>query len=214
MRLCFYTLSLALFFALVRCGGETGPSGQITASVTPSSPLVVTSDLTIPISATEKYVVAAPYITIYMSVSNGSTETVNVSGFRYEVEYRSTDKSGRSSTVTAGPSEIGPSSYVSLYGTRVIKSSPTCIGSASYGQTGYCDQNILAKLEPGQTITFTTTTTDASADDRPLKMYISGLPESDGTNYAYRFKVTLLGYFGTADNVTNRLNKSFYFTTQ
>ena len=207
MRRSLYILSLSLFLGLIQCGGDSGPSGQISVSISPDRPMIQLSDLPIPITTSEKVTITAPYIMINIAVTNGSSETLNVTGVRMEVTYDSTDKNGITTTMEAGPSDISPASFES-FDYDYIKSSPTCTSATT------CDQTVFARVTKSDgAFTFQANTT--AAGNFPLKFYFSSLPKSDGKNFTYRMKMTLLGYFGSdANNVTNRLTKVVYFVTQ
>ena len=210
MRISSYILSLGLFLTLIQCGGDGGPSSQVSLSVTPSSPVVITSDLIIPVGAS-RVTVTAPYMAVNITISNASSETLNVSGIRFESTYDSTDKSGKVTTVESGPIDIGPSAFTAFQ-YSYIKTTPACssIDTAAQGTVAYCDQTLFAQLTQGQTHTLSF---EASGMTQYLMFYFSNLPKSDGKNFVYRGKLTLLGYFGSPTNITNRLTKSIYFNS-
>lgn len=209
MRLSYYILSLSLFTTLIQCGGEAGPSGQVSVTISPSRPNIYLSDLPIPISSTEKVTITAPYIAVSIAVTNSSTETVNVTAVRLEVTYDSTDKNGVTTELQAGPIDVGPASFTS-FGYDYIKSTPSCNSAIA------CDQSVFARLTRTDTeVSAFTFKANDGGTDFPLRFYFSGLPKNDGKNFTYRMKMTLMGYFGNdANNVSNRLMKTVYFVTQ
>ncbi len=203
MRLSYYIFSLSLFLTLIQCGGDAGPSGQVDMSVTPSSPIVMTSDLVIPVSADSSVTVTAPYLVVNITITNGSSETLNLSGIRFEASYDSTDKNGVTTKIESGTKDIAPSAY-DAFSYAYIKTTKTCNSVTT------CDQTLFAQLLPGESQTITVSD---GTNDQSLKFYLSELPKSDGKNFTYRIKMTALGFFGTYSNITNRLTKSIYFTT-
>ena len=210
MRRSVHILALSLFLGLIQCSSDSGPSGQVSVTVSPDRPIVSNTDVLIPITSTTSTTITAPFIGINITVANGSSEILNVSGVRFEVSYTSTDsKSGTTSTIDAGPTDISPASF-SSYGYSFIKSSTTCTTSDPTSNT-YCDQNLFAQLSSGQSLTFSASN---GTNVLPLLFYFMNLPKNDGRNFSYRIKMSILGYFGTSTNITSRLSKSIYFTTQ
>lgn len=205
MRRSLYILSLLLFSTLIQCGSDTGPSSGVGVTITPAQPNVVTSDVVITGSDSSTVTITAPLIAISMNITNDSSETLIVTGVRFEATYRFTDAKGVTSTLTAGPTDVGASFYSSFgYDALVTKSGCTT--------TAGCDQTILAQIPSKSSLTpsyYTTTAAAASA----LTFYFPSLPQNDGKNYTYIIKMTLRGYFGSSTNITNRLTKIVYFTT-
>ena len=207
MRLSTYILSLALFFTLIQCGGEDALSKNVDVDVTPVKPLVQNSDVIIPIGSADATVtITAPFISIGLSLGNSSGSPLVVTGFRLEASYDLTDEKTGVTTTSTSTADIGTAAFSADEVT--IKSSVACNFIARN-----CDQNVFAALNSGETGFVLQGYPSTGGNPSDLRFYFSSLPKNDSKNFVYRIKLSVLGYFGTATNITGRVNKSIYFTT-
>lgn len=229
MHLCKSILIFGLFLGLIQCGGDNGPSAQVDVQIAPTKPQISNSDLPFVIpngtSSPTIITITAPLTSpIQITITNRSTDTLNVTGIRYESTYQYTDPKTRvSSTLTSGPTDILPAEFTQFL-LRVISKdarsgTDSCL--ASDANLVVCDQSVFAVIPPNpdnpytlKSLPLATTSITPTPTTSPLNFYLSSLPKNDGRNFNYVIKLTVLGYFGTPTNISNRLTKSIYFTTQ
>lgn len=200
-RLFHFGACILALVSATSCGNQ-GPASQVSFFINPSEPPVITGNFQV-----GNNVIQAPWFGFTVTVTNNSNDTVTIIGIQLNVNGTRADGSIVSKTVTISPSDYN--------------FSLACAGGAS----AEIQFNDFGEIGPGQTL--------------PLGLYYRGgaLPTGCGNpnqttavimyagpgpsptadqviSYVYNVQMIPLGWFGTASQPDNRLDKQVYFTTE
>lgn len=190
---------LILSFWTIRCGSG-GKSSDIHFSIAPGTPAVITTDYKLNDSQT----VTAPWYAFRVTITNGSDETLSILNLTLNVTL--IDSTGNQSTGTIA---INPSAanFTLVCGTDTsVQIEYNDFGEWAPGESKQVSLTYHGTL-PGTCPTVNTTF--------PI-LYAGGNPQStDPNNPAYNYIVELVpnGWFGTLANPQERLQASYYFST-
>lgn len=194
---------ICMALSLSQCGNKKTKSQQVAISVSPSSPIVITSDVTIN-KGGSPVVIKGPWFRFQVSISNQSDTPITV--ISLHVEVTGLDVNGQSITASKD-FDPGEFNFSDMSGQTCIY---TDFGEFQKGGTSagvvvgtkkiYNDKSLFVTKNPG-------CNTDGVA-----VFYFDGAPKpaTGSTNYHYSVMVKPVGWFGTRDAPSDRFEN---FTT-
>lgn len=200
MRHHKFSILAALLVGLwsARCG-SAGKSSQITMSVIPGQPNVITADF--PYNATTT--ISAPWYAFQVNVHNGSDETITIIALQLHVTGMRADGTVVSKDIVISPTMYN---YTANCGSTTQEVDFSDFGEFAPNATGQLS------LTPRNV---TTICGGAITPQIPL-LYAGGNPSKNGDhvlNYSYTVQMSPAGWFGTHNAPDQRLDKVVIFGT-
>lgn len=192
---------LGLGLWTIRCG-SAGKSSQISMSVVPGQPNVITADFQYNSTTT----ISAPWFPFQVSVHNGSDETVTIIALQLHVIGTRADGTSVTKDITVSPT--------------MYNFTATCSG----GTTQEVDFSDFGEIAANTTSQLTLTPRNitslcGTAISGPLLtplLYAGGNPSKTSDhvlNYSYTVQLTPAGWFGTHNAPDQRFDKVLVFGT-
>lgn len=181
-------MSLVAIAALVSCSGAKSKSQAAAVEVLPPKPIVITGP-TLDGKGTK---VEGPWFNFRMKMTNSTTESITIVALELEVIGQGSSGQPESKTVSFAPSEY----------------------NFSLNENTECKYTGFGTWAVGESKAFTLTGASVDCPTVPVFIVGSNTKGASGRNYRYRVRAKPLGWFGTADEATDRFEKTITFFTQ
>lgn len=202
-RTLWFTLLLFLIvFVNLQCSGKE-KSSQVSVSIDPDVPIVITGDFTIGTKT-----VKSPWFSFQTNITNNSNETVTIMAIELEITAMSTTGGFIINKTTITPSDFSAKFACPAPSETILNLTFTDFGEYLAGES----KPLFVQYRG------TDVATCAGADTpiSPVAIYVGGNPSIDGgaTDYSYSVQATVIGWFGGVTSPTDRFSQEIYFTTQ